>query len=394
MKAFVCSCLLVVLALTPALAQAPVAVPTDLRLVLPEEIPAVPGRECNIYFDNIILSSLPWQNYYQVEVTCLRGKQMEERWTWTPTTEAQDQGIIGLTLRFTDPQGQVVAEGQTKIRVYPAEAGADQPLTALIVGDSLTSAMVYTDELYKLMEQPGNPKLTLIGSNAPYKDRPEIRNEGYGGWTAKRFVTLWGDEPLTAEGRRNRSPFLFEQDGQAVFNFQQYCDEHNGGQGPDVITIFLGCNDNFSAKDDTIEERVDDFITHMDLLINEFHRVRADTKIALIALPPPTASQDAFGDNYGCYQTRWQYRKNQHRVVERMMEKYGHREAEHLFVVPAHLNLDCVYNYPVKEGPANARADGPGATIVRQNNSVHPAASGYRQIADLLYCGFKGLVAQ
>lgn len=367
---------------------------TNLRLLLPAEIPAVPGRECNIYYDNIILSPLNWANIYQVDVDCPRGVQQVERWTWTPTAEDKDQGVFGLTIRFLDPEGVVLAEGQTTVRVYPAEAGADKPLTALVVGDSLTAAMVYTDELFNLMGQPGNPKLTLLGTNAPNKDKPGVRNEGYGGWTARGFATMWGPEPVNAQNRRARSPFLFEKDGHPVLDFQKYCDENNGGQGPDVITLLLGCNDNFGAKDDTIEASIDSFITHMDILIAEFHRVRPDTRIAIISLLPPAATQDAFGANYACGQTRWQYKKNQHRVMERVVEKYGSREGEQIYLVPAYVNLDCVHNYPTVEVPANARAEGAGSKIVRLNNGVHPAASGYRQLADSLYCWLKGQLAK
>jgi lysophospholipase L1-like esterase len=359
------------------------------RLLLPPEIAAVPGREINLYFDNVVLH--PRSDLLLFDVDCAKGRQQVERWTWTPT--AEEVGVFALTLKVADLNGQTVAEGRTAIHVYPADAGAGKPVTALIVGDSLTGAMTYTDELVKLMAAPGNPQLTLIGTNAPYADRPAVRNEGYGGWTAQRFVTLWGPEPVTAEGRRGRSPFLFERDGKPVLDFQQYCDAHSGGKGPDIITILLGCNDTFNARPENLEASVGSFLTHLDTLVTEFRRVRADTKIALISLLPPAASQDASGRVVGCAQTRWQYRRNVHRVIERTMAQYGGREAEHLFVVPAYVNLDCVHNYPVAEGPANARASGPGATIIRQNNDVHPAASGYRQLADSLYCWMKAVLA-
>ncbi|MCE5238650.1 hypothetical protein LLH23_09170 [bacterium] len=366
---------------------------TNLRLLLPAEIPAVPGRETNLYFDNVIL--YPRSDLLLCDVDCPKGQQQVERWTWTPKADdPKDVGTFPLTLRITDLAGNPLAEGTTTIHVYPADAGAGKPVTMLMIGDSLTHANVYPAEVLALTKTEGNPALTLVGTFAPNTATPEVRHEGYGGWTARGHATMWGPEPVNAQGRRTRSPFLFEQDGKGVLNFQKYCDEQNGGKGPDIITILLGCNDNFGAKDDTIEASIDDFLKHMDILIAEFHRVRPDTKIGVVSLMPPAGTQDAFGANYFCGQTRWQYRKNQHRVMERVVEKYGHREAENIYLVPAYVNLDAMHNYPTVEVPANARADGPGAKIFRLANGVHPAASGYRQMADSIYCWMKGMLSR
>ena len=362
----------------------------NLRLVLPTEIPVVPGREVNLYFDNIIL--YPRSDLLLFEVDCPKGAQQHDRFTWTPKPE--DVGEHPLAVKVEDLDGVLLAEGKTVIHVYPADAGAGRQITALIVGDSLTGAMTYTEEIVRLMEPPGNPKLTLIGNCAPFQDRPGVRNEGYGGWRASTFATLWGPDPITKEGRRGRSPFIFEENGKPGLDFRKYCLAQSDGKGPDFITILLGCNDNYGAKDGNLEASVDDFLKHMDILVAEFHRVCPDTKIGIVSLLPPAATQDASGAIVGCGQTRWQYRKNQHRVMERIIERYGNRQAENLFLVPAYVNLDCMHNYPVAEVPANARAEGPGAKIVRQINDVHPAASGYRQLADSIYGWMKGVLAK
>ncbi|MBU0607967.1 MAG: SGNH/GDSL hydrolase family protein [Armatimonadetes bacterium] len=374
---------LICLLLTVLLCSALRAQPGGVRLLLPPEIPAVPGREVNLYFDNVVLH--PRSDMLLFDVDCPRGIQQQERFVWTPKPE--DVGVFGLTLRVYDLDDKLVAEGKTKIHVYAPDAGAGKPVTALIVGDSLTAAMVYTDELAKLMAAPGNPQLTLIGTNGT----GALRSEGYGGWTAQRFVTLWGPDAITPEGRRGRSPFLFEENGKPVLDFQKYCDAQNAGKGPDLITILLGCNDTFNARESALEAAVDDFLKHLDTLIAEFHRVRPDTKIGVITLLPPASSQDSSGAVVGCAQTRWQYRRNVHRVIEKTYERYGAREAENLFVVPAYVNFDAVHNVPTVEVTANARND---VKIVRQNNDVHPAASGYRQLADSLYCWMKGTVSR
>jgi hypothetical protein len=61
---------------------------------------------------------------------------------------------------------------------------------------------------------------------------------------------------------------------------------------------------------------------HLDTLLTEFHAVAPDARIGVLYLVPPSRYQDSFGQNYNCGQTRWQYRRNVHRVVEREMETW------------------------------------------------------------------------
>jgi hypothetical protein len=127
-----------------------------------------------------------------------------------------------------------------------------------------------------------------------------------------------------------------------------------------------------------------------DMMIDMIRQVRKNTKIGIFLTVPPAASQDAFGANYQCGQTRWQYKRNQHRVVERLIKKYGGRESEFIYLVPMHVNLDTANNYPSLKGPLNSRNEVEG---VRLNNAVHPSNQGQRQIGDTLYSWLKATVS-
>jgi len=363
--------------------------PGKIRLELPKTIDAVPGIETNVYFDNVMLSV--GRNALFFDVTCAKGVQQVERWTFTP--DEKEVGEYPFTLEVRDGEKAIVARAVSTIRVLPKDAGKGAEVSILVIGDSLTAASVYPKHLYDLCAGEGNPRLKMIGScwkrgaaKGPY------RHEGYGGWTAKAFATriVKGSTPRVGE-KRATSPFLYEgADGKMTLDFARYCQEFNDGKGPDFVTIFLGCNDTFSATDETIEDRIDDMLKHYDMLVRMIHSVRKDTRIGCLLLPPPAATQDAFGANYGCGQTRRQYRRNQHRVVERMTAHYGGRENEHIYLVPVNVNIDCERNYPQRTVPANARSD---RKIARHSNGVHPAASGYLQIGDSLYCWLKGRLA-
>jgi hypothetical protein len=112
-------------------------------------------------------------------------------------------------------------------------------------------------------------------------------------------------------------------------------------------------------------------------------------RIGILITVPPAASQDAFGANYRTGQTRWQYKRNQHRVVERLKEKYRGKEKEHIWLVPTHLNLDCRHNFPTRESKWNAHIPAKG---IRLNNGVHPSSAGYYQIGDSIYCWLKAVL--
>ena len=360
--------------------------PTNtVRLLLPPSIPAVVGIECNVYFDNVAL--VPNPASFVFDAVCTKGRQQVERWTWTPTDA--DVGEHSLLIDVRDGDNRVIASAKTIVKVVTANHGDGKPLSVLCVGDSLTHSSVYTQRLLDLSGKPGNPKLTLVGSHWVGEQPSPNRHEGYGGWTAKRFATHFAETARTGNYAQRGSPFLYRgDDDKPALDFVRYCRDVNDGKTPNVVTIFLGPNDIFSFNDDTIEGGIDDMLKHFDLLVEMLRKQSPSTKIAVLLPVPPAASQDAFGSNYASGQTRWQYKRNQHRLVERMLEKYSGRETEQVHVVPTYLGLDCVHNYPTETVSANATTE---TKISRQNNGVHPAASGYHQIGDMLFAWLKGL---
>ncbi|MBN2307560.1 MAG: hypothetical protein JXR94_01235 [Candidatus Hydrogenedentes bacterium] len=378
---------------TPGPAPPPAGPPVearlpDVRLAMPPTIYATPGVETNLYFDNVVLALYPAN--YAFDIASPRGVQQAERWTYTP--DAEDTRSFHITLRVFDQANRLLAEGTSAVVVTPADAGVGESVSALLIGDSLTAASVYSQHLLDLCAAPGNPALALVGSRAPKSDAPANRHEGYGGWTAERFATHFTGTARTGGSRDCGSPFLYaDEAGRPRLDLAQYYRDMNHGEPPDFVTILLGCNDVFTAIDGNIEERIDAILDHMDALIEAIRAAGPGTRIGLMAPVPPAASQDAFGANYQSGQTRWQYKRNQHRLIERMAERYGDREAENLSLVPAYTNLDCAHNYPQHAAPWNARA---ATSAVRLHNGVHPAPEGYRQIGDSIFCWMKAQLAQ
>ena len=355
--------------------------PGTIRLSLPPIVPAVVGRECNIYFDNVVLVPNPANVIF--DVNCLRGAQLADHWTWVPP--AADVGDIQLQLDVRDAENRIIATGRTLLRIIPANQGEGKALTVLCVGDSLTHSSQYTQRLLDRSAEPGNPQMTLIGSHFVGEPGPN-RHEGYGGWTARRFATHYTGTARTGEYAKRGSPFLYpDAAGKPELDFTHYCQDINAGKFPDLVTIFLGPNDLFSFTDETIEPAINDVFLNLDLLIAMVHKASPSTPVAIMLPVPPATSQDSFGNNYDSGQTRWQYKRNIHRMVERLLAEYANRPG--VLLVPTNLGLDCENNYPTGITKRDAVSS---VEVTRQNNSVHPAQTGYFQIGDSLFDWIKG----
>ena len=91
-----------------------------VRLLVPPVIQCVPGVEANVYFDNVTLVVNPAN--YAFDVTCEKGMQQAERWTFTPTEK--DVGEHPFTLEVRDQTNAVIATARSTVKVVPADAGA------------------------------------------------------------------------------------------------------------------------------------------------------------------------------------------------------------------------------------------------------------------------------
>ena len=359
--------------------------PGRLRLQVPPVLDAVVGVETNLYFDNLVLTPLPDQ--YAFDVQCTKGRHWAQRWSVTPT--AADVGDHPFVLEVRDEQQTLLGRARGTLRVRPAEAAAGRELTVLFIGDSLTHASLYPRQVLDRARGEQQPRIRLIGSHTPTGAPPEVRHEGYGGWTAVRFATHAQGTPRAGDYAGRASPFLYpDGEGKPALDFTRYFADVNEGRTPDVVCLFLGPNDIYPDSEATLEASIDRMLRHFDLLVRECERGAPQAQIGVLLPVPPAASQDAFGANYGSAQTRWQYRRNQHRLVERMTAHYGTWPGGRVHLLPTQALLDCRHNYPTARAPFNAQTEEQG---VFQNNGVHPDPAGYRQIGDTVYGWLLGL---
>ncbi len=345
-----------------------------LQLTLPSEFFAVPGAEMSIYFDNVVLTVSP--QTYRFDVSCDIGSVEDRRWTVTPA--AKDVGTHSLSIKVSDREGNPLGIAKTQLRVVPEDAGAGRSIRLLIVGDSLTNATAYPNEIARLLSRPGNPTWQMLGTHKPSSASRGVVHEGYSGWTWNSFVSRY--EPRgDGSGRKRSSPFVYlSAAGKPGLDVGRYLREECGSVPPDFVIFMLGINDCFHAPPDdgaAIDARIDGMFAKADELLRAFRSAAAEAEIGICVTTPPNSREEAFFANYKGAYHRWGWKRIQHQLVQRQLAKFEGQQGDNLFVVPTQLNLDPVDGYP------------PG-------NGVHPNKSGYGQIGGSIYAWLKSRLAK
>jgi lysophospholipase L1-like esterase len=304
-------------------------------------------------------------------VQCKLGQSEPRRWTVTPGPG--DVGDHPWSIRANDARGRALGMGKCVLHVLPADAGAGKQLRLLIVGDSLTAATAYPNEIARLLAEPGNPAWTMLGTYRPSTAGKGVAHEGYGGWTWQRFLSHYEPKPDPAAKKRS-SPFVFVgSDGKPAIDLPRYFRESCGGQQPDVVTFLLGINDCFAANPEdpaAIDKVIDGMFGQADALLAAMRQAAPNADLGVCLTTPPNARESGFEANYKGRYHRWGWKRIQHQLVQRQLEHFAGKQGQRVFLVPTELNLDPVDGYP-------------------DNNGVHPNTAGYQQIGQSIYAWIK-----
>lgn len=361
----------------------------QLDFFIPEKVYAAVGKECNIYFRNIITSINP--NKYFFEVKCPIGRTDSDRYRVTPS--AENIGEHPLTIKIYDEYGLIKQQNLTLI-VAP-EITRKRDISLLLIGDSQTVAEGYPDHLYSLLKEEKNISFNMVGTNSSNYSEPTaggVAHEGYGGWGWRTFFNNYGiDENDDNDGLHPRSPsvrnsrFLFPDGNSCKFDFAQYCAKYNNGRYPDFIIIMLGTNDVFCCKSDkeVDKEWQKNVYPYMRQMVAEFRKCNPAIHIAFASVMPGAASQDAFGKCYGTSYNMRRWRLNLQRYHLKLQKAV---KILNVGFIPVHTAIDCVNSFPFEEENLNSNDT---RKISRICNGVHPAITGYRQIADCIFAYLK-----
>lgn len=413
-------------------------------LVTPPAVYGLEGQECNVYLDNLML--VDFRDYeFSVRAAEAVSKSQEERWTWVPAG-ALTSGNLSITCRRRFDGVQLVAKTIAQ-RAAAASAGSGLNKKVLVIGDSLVNAGTITQTLVDLAG-PDVMDITLLGTRGSGANK----NEGRGGYTINDYATAgrtYYDFTVSgvtvppalnaAEYTNNGSTFRVQEVSLSGGAGTIRCSlvsgsgtrsgstltKSNGAAGdatitfsasaavsgnpwwiggaldfagyltansiavPDWVIIQLGTNDAFGQTTDAgVVSLASSELTKLDALIANIKAAGANVKVALALIPPPSSSQDSFGANYNTSYDKWRVKRNYAIWTREMIAKYTGLEASRTYLIPSGMSVDTVNNYP-REAAAPVNSRNTAVQVQRQSNSVHPATSGYQQIADAWWAFLK-----
>ena len=379
------------------------------EFVLPDELYAAPGIECNVYFEGSLDSVRP--DGYAFEVRSEVGRCENERWTWTP--KAADAGRREQVVFNAWSDAGLACCRTVTVQVASGKADPSRRVTCALLGDSLTNAR-YQDRILAALRGAGWKSYTPVGSRSGssaektgVKNDEEAPHDGYGGYTPGSFLTRYAlsiDEIDNIQGEQEReqlkafgekiapgsewrknllkSPIVRIKDGKKVVDVQAWFDRIDGGRAPDYILILLGVNGTCIQRDEDIEPYCEKGqVAPMRTLVKKLREAAPGAKIAIGTCAIGT-DQDAFGKGYGCAISAVQCHKNVHYLNRRWMalvKEFNDAGDRNVFIVPVGQAIDPVRGYPSWKVTPFAHAKD---KVERRCNAVHPSKEGGKQLGD------------
>lgn len=346
----------------------PEALPLDLHVYLPKEIPVGIGRTIELYNELVCLEA----KKYHLRYSCSIGVQYERKFSITGTTA----GDYLLNLYIYDDDMRLLRSRQSVVRVVANSLVSEKKI--IPVGDSLTNLKPWLSEVQSL----SNSTIKFIGTRG--RSDSLIRHEGRSGMDAAGYnenfeytfdSNYQGNPQISGEV----NPFW----NGTRFSLAHYNTNQSATVGTaDAVQLFLGTNDVFGGY--TAEESAQ----HIKTLVDNIRLDNATIPI-FICNTIYRSNQNGYYSNGGQGFTAasgWAFDSdlkimNFQNALENALNGYSN-----LYFVPLSVCMDREYDFGQVPVAVNPRL--PDVTINIPNESVHPQNAGYMQIADVMYSSF------
>ena len=408
----------------------------NIKLVLPKKMDLIVGDTFELFYKGI-LNALHPEKYdfeFSYNNTLFNAKGYKRKLLWKPN----EAGTVNTNITVRSDNGDVVDRQPLTFNIHAVPSSPLTNQVVLCVGDSLTVGGEWVREFYRrLTATDGTPNgyglsnIQFIGN----KGSDGAKYVGDGGWqfcmyneksedvnvqwiVANHNKTQvdqhsvysdsngvqWKLETIESEriklirtsgtasalssgtltwvsGGEEHSDIVFTSaeiasgnpfwnDSTNSVDFANFATSQGVNQ-IDHCIVLLGWNDT-SKSHDAYKSEVCTFLDNMLLAF-------PNCKITLLGLQVP--SRDGFGENYG---VSWKYYEKLQDVwnIQKLYEEICEEDAYKNNVEFAQVSsqFDTEYNHQKADRPVNMRNS---TTEVIQTNGVHPATSGYLQIADV-----------
>ena len=353
-----------------------------VNVYLPSDIYVAVGRTIELYNEQVCLD----HEKYHFRWVCAEGSAYKRKFTITGKTARN----LNLRLYLYDDKKRICWTGMSIIHVV----AASNPVKKILpIGDSLTNWKAWLQETMLLS---GN-NITFVGTRYSGQSvdsagniypSGQIHSEGRSGWGADAYLS---NETYTFDNRYDgvssvvgtANPFW---DG-SKFSLNHYLTTQTGVETPDAVQIFLGTND--------VGSGVDVAVSNISSLVTSIRGEYPDIPI-FVCNTIYRSNQNGYGsvgsDAYSgnSVASAWQYDEDS----KIMNLAKGLRDAlagvTGVYFIPLLSCMDREYGFGAVQTAVNPRSD---ITIPMPAESVHPVASGYYQMADLMYSTYCGVLS-
>lgn len=352
------------------------------HVYLPSEIYVAVGRTIEFYNELIVLD----HEKYHFRWVCSKGAAYKRKFSITGNTVEN----LNLDLYLYDDSMNICWIGRCMIHVV----AASNPVKKILpIGDSLTNWKAWLQETMLLSSQ----NITFVGtrysgqsvdSEGNIYASGTIHHEGRSGFSADEYLSNTEytfdnryDGVETVAGTAN--PFW---DG-TKFSLSHYLTVQTGVNTPDAVQILLGTND--------LRAGVETAVNNITSMVNSIRSEYPNMPI-FVCNTIYRSNQNGYGsvgsDAYsgGSGADAWQYEQDC-KVMDLMI---GLRDSlaniSGVYIIPLAPCMDREYNFGQVMTKVNPRST---VEIPMPNESVHPQAPGYYQMADLMYSYYCGVLS-
>lgn len=352
------------------------------HVFLPSEIYVAVGRTIELYNEQIVLDH---EKYHFVWI-CGEGYAYKRKFSITGSTV----GNKSLTLELYDDKKNLCWRGVCTIHVVSA---SNPSVKILPIGDSLTNWKAWLQETMLLSSQSVEFVGTRfsgesVDSEGNVYARGTIHSEGRSGFSAGNYLA---DTSYTFDDRYDgigtvsgtANPFW---DG-SKFSLNHYLTTQTGVPTPDAVQLFLGTNDLTNG----VDAAIDNIVAIVTSIRSEYSTLPifvCNTIFRSNQNGYGSAGNDAYVGGGGA--GAWQYEQDT-RVMDLMVGlRKRLADVTGITFIPLASCMDREYGFGQVLTKVNPRC---AVEVPMPEESVHPVASGYYQMADLMYSTYCGVLS-
>ena len=354
---------------------------SPLHVYLPTDVYVAVGRTIEFYNEQVVID----HEKYRFRWVCGKGSALKRKFTFTATTTEN----LNLNLELYDDEMKMVWRGTCTIHSVSA---SNPTKNILPIGDSLTNWKAWLQEVKLLSSN----NITFVGtrysgqsvdSEGNTYPSGSIHHEGRSGWGADSYLA---DTQYTFD---NRYDGVSSVDGKAnpfwdgsKFSLNHYLTTQTGVSTPDAVQIFLGTNDLING--------VDTAVTNISAIVNSVRSEYPNLPIFVCNTiyrsnqnGYGSVGQDAYSSGGGA--SAWQYDQDVkvQDLMKGLLNELG--GVTGIYFIPLATCMDREYGFGQVATAVNPRST---VTVNMPAESVHPQASGYYQMADLMYSYYCGVL--